>query len=64
MSKQQAIAAMKKGSKVTHITFTDNKWMSLRYGKMLTEDGCLFDFDIFWSNRLGELWQDGYSVIK
>ena len=63
LSKDEAIAAMLQGKKVTHQHFTDNEWMKLNgHFEVEFEDGCKIDVDTFWKDRKGEGWQTGWSI--
>jgi hypothetical protein len=62
MDKEQAIAAMNDGKKVTHQYFTSNEWMTMQDGKILLEDGVKCSPYEFWRWRTDECWNDGYSL--
>jgi hypothetical protein len=62
MTKAEAMAAMREGKKVTHRWFSDNEWMSMQDGKVLTEEGYKHDQREFWRYRTDESWNDGYSL--
>ncbi len=64
MKRQEAIAAMKKGIKITHDAFSDNEWMSMKGNKIITEDDYSHSVKEFWSYRQGETWDKGYSTFN
>ena len=62
MTRTEAIAEMRKGNKVTHIFFSDNEWMTMESGEIITEEGYKhFPYE-FWSYRQLKSWDDGYSL--
>lgn len=64
MNKKEALLAMQEGKKVTHTYFTDEEWMSMKDGKILTEEGYLHPFLEYWSYRTAPGWEDGYSLYQ
>jgi len=40
MTKQEAIAAMKQGIKITHRGYSSDEWSTMKEGYVLFEDGC------------------------
>jgi len=56
MNKQEAIEAMKAGKKVTHRYFSSDEWMTIKDGKIETEEGYLHNSIQFWSYRQGHLY--------
>ena len=62
MTKEQAKQAMCEGKKVTHTYFDVNEWITMKDGKVLTEEGYLHDADEFWSYRTGTGFDDSYSI--
>lgn len=64
MTKDEAIDAMKRGEKVTHRYFSNDEWMTIKDGKIETEDGCRSTPFNFWLDRIGPPWQNGYSIFK
>ena len=64
MTKQEAIAAMKSGQRVTHNYFTDSEWVSLTpTGLYQFEDGCVMPSLNFWEDRKGHYWDEGWSIF-
>jgi hypothetical protein len=64
MNKNEAIAAMQAGKKVTHQWFTSDEWMTMENGKIVLEDGVRCMPDEFWKWRIDESWNKGYSLYK
>lgn len=64
MNKQEAIQAMIDGKKVTHNHFSTNEWMTIKYGKIVLEDGVICPPAEFWEWRQDESWNDGYSLFE
>lgn len=64
MTRDEAIAEMQKGNKVTHGYFSNNEWMTMENGKIVTEEGYRHDPVEFWSYRQLAGWNDGYSIFK
>jgi hypothetical protein len=64
MKKAEAIEQLKKGKKLTHRYFSFDEWMVLN-GLVLTfEDGVKITLDEFFRDRLGNGWEDGYSIFE
>jgi hypothetical protein len=64
LSRDEAIAEMKKGNKVTHASFTDSEWMTMDRNKILLEDGVRCSPDEFWRYRQLECWNNDYAIFK
>lgn len=62
MTKQEAIQQMEEGVKITHNYFASDEWMTIKNGKILTEEGYSHDIREFWLYRTGNGFEDGYSV--
>ena len=62
MNKEEAIKAMQEGKKVTHRSFTDEEWMTMKDGKILTEEGYTHPFEEFWFWRKDPGWEKDYSL--
>lgn len=63
MTKQEAIEAMKNGAKVTHRYFSEDEYIKFSEdGRIETEEGYLCAPSLFWIDRRGEAWQDGWSI--
>lgn len=66
MTKQEAIAAMERGEKITHRYFTPEEWMTIIKGENVytCEDGEKCTPSWFWASRTDPDWQYGYSIFK
>lgn len=64
MTQQEAIAAMKQGKKVTHRYFSSDEWVTLQNGKLVTEDGCIHNWTMFWTIRSSEYWETDWSLFE
>lgn len=65
MSKDEAIAEMSKGKKVTHDGFTCDEWMTMtECGKFQFEDGVICSMQEFWMYRTSENWNQGWSLFN
>ena len=62
MNKEEAIKAMQEGKKITHTSFTDEEWMTMKDGKILTEEGYLHPWVDFWYWRQEPIWEKNYSL--
>lgn len=63
MTKNQAIAAMLSGSKVTHSYFSSDEWITMEGNlTIITEEGYSISVDEFWKYRQGEAWESGWSI--
>lgn len=63
ITKEEAIAEMLKGNKVTHKYFSANEWMThTADGRILLEDGVKCLPSEFWRWRADESWNSGYSL--
>jgi len=64
MTKSEAIQAMREGKKVTHRYFTDDEWVKITpTGLYEFEDGVVCPSLLFWQDRQGEYWEDGWDVF-
>jgi hypothetical protein len=63
MTKDEAISAMKEGKKVTHRHFTDKEWISMKDGRILTEDGYNHDAREFWSYRKDKAFEEDWELF-
>ena len=52
---------MEQGQKVKHRYFSDNEFIHIVDGKMLTEDG--YNFEARFTTMTGNVWKAGWSVI-
>lgn len=64
MTKEEAIAAMQEGKKVTHQYFSSDEWMAMREDQIVLEDGVVCSPDEFWLYRQDPEWDDGYELFK
>lgn len=63
MTKSEAIKAMQEGHKVSHYYFTDDEWITMENGLIVTEDGYKHKPEEFWSYRKGPTWEDDYKFV-
>ena len=66
MTKDEAIAAMLQGKKITHALFIDGEWVRMLdkvQNIYIFEDGTKVAADFFWKYRSHELWQDGWEIL-
>ena len=72
LTKEQALKAMRLGMSITHRLFTSDEFLKMEDGMIKDEQGyncgTVDDMmgrteDVFWSERRGELWEDGWWVI-
>ena len=61
MTKQDAIKLMHSGIKMTHHSFMDEKWLTIKDNKFLSEDGVKHIMDEFWLYRQDKSWEYGWS---
>jgi len=64
MNKYEAIKIMEQGRKMTHVYFAPDEWVSIENDHMLFEDGCRPAPSLFWSDRVGERWETGWSLFN
>ena len=64
MTKQEAIAHMKEGKKITHRYFSDDEWMTMEGNMVILEDGVKCTSEMFWSDRNDNSWSDGYALFS
>lgn len=63
MTKDQAIAAMRSGKKVTHMYFSPEEWITMKGYMIVTEKGCEYTAEEFWRYHQTERWNDGWSIV-
>lgn len=63
MRKDTAIKLMKDGVKIRHERFSDDEWMTIKHGKIVFEDGCICDIELFWKDRTSDIWESGYHIV-
>lgn len=65
LTKAEAIQAMKEGKKVTHHYFSDNEFIKLApCGRIETEEGYLIAPYLFWLDRKGEAFENGWFIFN
>lgn len=64
LTKEEAIEAMRNGKRVRHQYFAPDEWMSMHGNRITLEDGCSCWSYVFWADRTGAGWNDGYSIVK
>lgn len=65
MTRSSAIIAMVRGEKVRHRFFSSDEWVKMNPdGKYEFEDGVVCSAELFWKDRSGELWYDGWVIVK
>lgn len=63
MTKNEAIAAMLSGNKVTHRYFSSDEWITMKGNNtIITEEGYRCYTIEFWKDRRGEAWESGWSI--
>jgi hypothetical protein len=63
MTKEEAIAAMKSGKKVTHKYFDEKEWATMVGGMIFLDDGVKCTPADFWQIRW-EHFETGWSLFK
>lgn len=65
MTKDEAIAAMKAGEKVTHKHFLDTEWITMEGNlTIITEEGYSISTVEFWGYRQSESFNNDWSIYK
>lgn len=65
MTKPEAIALMKVGTKVKHTYFSEEEWVTMDpEGNMLFEDGVVCSPEEFWNHRKQYYWNDGWEIFE
>jgi hypothetical protein len=62
MNKEAALAAMRRGEKVTHEYFCRGEWMTFAGDLIVFEDGVSCTEQEFWDDRDYHGWDSGYSI--
>lgn len=63
MTKNEAIAAMRTGKRVTHAFYLENEWITMDSdSNIVTEDGHTISDTEFWSYRKGIEWERSWSL--
>lgn len=63
MTKLEAIDAMKDGQWVKHSYFLTEERVTMKSGKIETEDGCICEPNLFWILRTDDLWENGWEIF-
>jgi hypothetical protein len=64
MTKQEAIAAMKRGEKVTHRFFDPGEYITQKGFVIRTEDGAGIDIETFWNDRCAVQWESDWEIYQ
>jgi hypothetical protein len=65
VTKDEAVSAMVRGEKVTHVNFSPEEYVSITHDHMyLFEDGVRCTPLEFWTHRMEESWSNGWSIYK
>ncbi len=64
LSKEQAVQAMKDEKKVSHASFTDTEWMTMKRGKIVFENGSRCHPDEFWKYRQLKSWDYYWRIVE
>lgn len=65
MTKDEALAALEDGEKITHEFFTSNEFIQKgTVHDLMFEDGCECSFAEFWHYRSESWWDDNWSIFK
>lgn len=64
MTKQEAIEAMRQRKKVTHSYFTDDEFIKMEKGKIVTEEGYSAPPEEFWKYRQSVWWNEGWELFE
>lgn len=64
MTRQEAIAAMREGKKVRHLYFSEEEWITMENGEIVTEEGYSANADEFWYYRRHENFNDNWSIVE
>ena len=62
LSKDEAIALMKQGKKVTHRYFSNDEWITMLGNIIRMEMGQECWSSEFWRDRQGEAWETDWSL--
>ena len=62
LSKNEAIAAMKRGCKIRHTYFSPNEYIFMIDGNIRDEQGLILRN--FWMYRTAQLWQTGWIIVN
>lgn len=62
MTKLEAIAAMQEGKKVKHRYFSDDEFITMKYGAIIDENG--YTLRDFWLYRKTFDWESGWEIVE
>lgn len=63
LTRDEVKEALSKGKKLTHIYFTDFKWIIMMGDLILFEDGQTQSSEEFWKFKTGKTWDSGWNII-
>lgn len=61
MNRNQALAAMKEGKRVSHRWFSNDEYLYMENSKMFSEEG--YRFEEGWEMRKGDSWEEDWDVV-
>ena len=67
MNKEQAITALKKGSKITHKRFIKGEYIMEHpksHEHYTDEYGNVLSIKVFWQYRTAKSWQEDWTIFK
>lgn len=64
MKRDEALAAMRRGEKITHEYFCHGEWMTFAGDLIAFEDGVTCTEDEFWFDRDYPGWDAGYAIWR
>ena len=64
MTKEEAIAALNNGEKLTHKLFTANEFIIKKGDNLEDELGFELDWDEFWAERTRSWWNKDWTIFK
>jgi hypothetical protein len=62
LTRDQALAMMRAGYKVTHRYFCSDEYLYMEHGIIHSEEG--YDFTEGWRERTGGVWDNGWGVYN
>lgn len=64
LTKDEAIALMRQGQKLTHRYFYSDEWITMQGNIIRMEQGQECWASEFWRDRKGDAWESGWSIYK
>lgn len=64
MTKAEAIEAIRQGKKVTHSYFTNDEFITMKNGRIITEEGYSASPEEFWRYRTSESWNEHWELFQ